>query len=327
MYRLVAAEEFTVVRTISRLRTWAAQPFAFAALMYGGRFGLRLGPAVPCFACPYVAGCGGQCYLMGLQGVYGFGLGWTALAGPAGWRALGWLAVFVLLVAVFGKLWCGWICPFGTLSDWIGGVRRKLGIRESRLLPDGRPRWGWVKYTLLGLLAVVPPLATIGWLPGDFYLPFCNICPGKSLLPLFAGDTTYLSLNVTNGVTLGFSIVLLVVTGIVLVGLFFRDRVFCRFCPMLALIHLLKPLTALRLVKQPECCTGCGNCRRNCMMEIERVYREKEKSDVQDGACVGCMRCAETCPSDGALGVKWLRWTLFRGSRRQAARPSRQEKP
>jgi len=316
-----------VVRTISRLRAWVAQPFSFAALMYGGRFGLQLGPAMPCLACPYVAGCGGQCYLMGLQGVYGVGLGWTALIGPAGWRALGWLAVFVLLAALFGKMWCGWICPFGTLSDWIGGVRKKLGIRENHLSPPGRPRLAWVKYTLLGMLIAVPPLVSAGVLAKDFYLPFCNICPGKSLLPLFAGNVAYLSLNFTNVVTLAFSITLLAATGVVLIGLFFKDRFFCFFCPMLALIHLLGPFSAPRLSKWPERCSGCGNCRRNCIMEIERVYREKEKADVRDGACVGCLRCAEACPSDGALGLKWLRYPLFRSSRRQAARPARRERP
>lgn len=82
---------------------WLAQHLSFVILMYGGRFGISLGPAVPCFACPYVAGCGGYCYLMGLQGYIGFGMGLASLSGPHLLTALGWLAVFVLLVALLGK--------------------------------------------------------------------------------------------------------------------------------------------------------------------------------------------------------------------------------
>jgi polyferredoxin len=323
----VAAKEPAMALSLSRLRAFAVQPLSFALLLYGGRFGLHLGAALPCFACPYVAGCGGYCYLMGLQGVYGFGMGWATLIGPAGGRALGWFALFVFLAALLGKAWCGWICPFGTLSDWMGGLRKKLGLRESRLSAPGRPRLGWIKYALLAALVALPPLVTAGWLSKDAYLPFCQICPGKSLLPLFAGDATYLSLNVTNNVTLAFSAALLAVTGLALVGSFFKDRFFCFFCPMLALIHLARPLAALRLVKKPERCAGCGNCRRNCAMEVERVYLEKEKSGVPDANCVACLRCVEVCPSDDALGVKWFRWIFSRGSRRRAARLAGKERP
>lgn len=45
------------------------QAFSFLILTYGGRIGINLGYALPCFACPYVAGCGGYCFLMFLQRV------------------------------------------------------------------------------------------------------------------------------------------------------------------------------------------------------------------------------------------------------------------
>ncbi|MDR1708682.1 MAG: 4Fe-4S binding protein [Candidatus Accumulibacter sp.] len=286
---------------------------SFALLMYGGRLGIRLGPALPCFGCPFVPGCGGGCYLMGLQGVFGFGMNAAALAGMGLWRALGWLLVFTLLTAAFGKAWCGWVCPFGLLQDWLTALRRRLGVRERVFSAPARARLGWVKYGFLVYLAGVPPLVTLGFLPEDFYLPFCNICPGKSILPLFAGETKYLALNVDNAATLGFSLALLSATGATLVGAFFKERFFCIFCPMLALIHILKPLTALRLVKRPAACIGCGNCRRACPMDIEAV--EKNSDAVQTGECLDCARCVESCPSSGALALKFMRIPLAVSSR------------
>ncbi|MCL2789106.1 MAG: 4Fe-4S binding protein [Desulfobulbus sp.] len=296
------------------------QHLGFIVLMYGGRFGVNLGPALPCFACPYVVGCGGHCYLMGLQGYIGFGLSWTALSGFDGWRVLIWFLIFAGSVVLLGKAWCGWLCPFGLVHDWLSALRRRLGWREALIAASTMVRLGWIKYGLLAYLILVPPLVTVGWLHPDFKLPFCNICPAKPLLPLLAGQPQYLSLDCTNAVTLGFTALSLLIAGGMLVGMFLKDRFFCLFCPLLALIRLLKPLTALRLVKTPQLCHGCGTCRRVCPMDIEEVYQEQEQTDVQAGTCLNCGRCLESCPVDGALHFNWFGRRLFSSSRRLALR-------
>ena len=308
--------------TVTHLRT-AVQYLSFIIFMYGGRFGVKLGSAIPCFACPYVRGCGGQCYLMGLQGVFGVGMGLEAMRGAPLVTALGWLLVFIILVAILGKTWCGWICPFGLFQDWFSFLRRKLGVRERILTEKTKRILAPVKYIMLAYLLVLPPLVTAKILHQDFQLPFCNICPGKSLLPLFEGNTQYLALNLSNAVTLTFSTLLLVITGVMLIGMFFKDRFFCIFCPLLALIHLAKPLTFLRLSKKTEACTGCGNCRRACLMDIAEVSTERNKPDVQTGECLDCARCAESCTANGALRLRWLRFSLFSSSRLYASRSAR----
>lgn len=303
---------------LGRIRL-AVQHLCFLVLTYGGRAGIYLGPALPCFSCPFVPGCGGVCYLMGLQGQIGFGMNAAMAAGAGLLPALGWFAVFAALAAILGKLWCGWICPFGLLQDWLTALRRRLGIRERQITPRTMRLLGFVKYGLIAYMIILPPLITTGVLHGDFYLPFCNICPGKSLLPLFAGETRYLALNFDNAVTLGQSAALIVITGIMLVGMFFKERFFCIFCPLLAMIHILKPVTALRLVKQPPACTGCGSCRRACPMDIGEVYMERQNSDVQREECLDCGQCAEACPSDAALSLKFMGLALFSSSRAYAA--------
>jgi NAD-dependent dihydropyrimidine dehydrogenase PreA subunit len=309
----------TRIFQVNILRT-AVQHLGFIVFIYGGRFGIRLGPAIPCFACPYVRGCGGQCYLMGLQGVFGVGMSFEAMRGAPLVTTLGWLLVFIILVTLLGKTWCGWLCPFGLFQDWFSLLRRKLGVRERILAEKAKRVIAPVKYILLFYLVVLPPLVTAKILHQDFTLPFCNICPGKALLPLFECNPQYLALNFSNAVTLTFSALLLVVTGVMLVGMFFKDRFFCLFCPLLALIHMTKPLTALRLTKNVDACTGCGNCRRACPMDIAEVSAERSKPDVQTGECLDCARCAESCTANGALRLKWFRFSLFSSSRIYAAR-------
>ena len=306
---------------IHRLRL-LVQHVSMVIMLYGGRFGIRLGPGIPCFACPYVVGCGGQCYLMGLQGYYGFGLSFASLGGPLFFRALMWMAVFIGLTALLGKLWCGWICPFGLILDWLTGIRKALGVRERKFSPRLQKTLSPIKYILLAYAVALPPLVTANILSDGFFLPFCNICPGKSILPLFAGNASYFALNFTNTVTLVFSILLLVITGVTLAGSFFKERFFCYFCPLLALMNLIKPITMLRLTKQPLACTGCASCRRSCPMNIDTVYLEKEKTDVQTGHCIDCFQCTETCSARDALSVKFLGKRLFAARRRYAAKRS-----
>jgi polyferredoxin len=127
-----------------------------------------------------------------------------------------------------------------------------------------------------------------------------------------------LSLDLTNSVTAASSALLLIIAGVTLVGSFFKDRFFCIFCPLLAMIHLLKPLNALRLVKSPQSCHGCGSCRRVCPMNIEKVYSEKTKRDVQAAECLNCGTCVEACASNRTLSLRWLGLKLVESSRRLA---------
>ncbi|MDR1546088.1 MAG: 4Fe-4S binding protein [Deltaproteobacteria bacterium] len=293
---------------------------SFVTLMYGGRFGLQLGPALPCFSCPYVGGCAGNCYLMGLQGYIGLGAKFAGLWSPEALRAAGWLAVFLALCLTLGKAWCGWVCPFGLLSDWLTFLRRKLGLRALQLSPRTLRGLGSVKYLLLAWLLIGPVLIRLGLLHPDFYLPFCQICPGKSLLPLFAGETRYLALDLTNPVTAGLSGALIVISAFMVAGMFWRERFFCLFCPMLAILHLLKPFYALKLLKNPSVCRGCAACRRVCPMEIEAVFLEKSprRVQVQPAECLGCGDCLAHCASGGGLEFRFLGRRLIASSGRQA---------
>ncbi len=298
------------------------QHLFFVLLTYGGRFGFHMGFALPCFSCPFVMGCGGSCYLLSLQGNW-----WGLQMALANWgtvmglQALYYLGLFVLLTLALNKFWCGWICPFGTLQDWFTYLRRRLGIREAQLSWSARDRLKPVKYILLAYMIVVPLLIAHAGLHYDFHLPFCrSICPAKPLMPLFAGSTRHLALDFTNTVTLVFSILSVAIAGGMLVGMFFKERFFCLFCPMLVLIHLLRKISPVRFEKEVGACLGCGNCRRNCPMDIRDVHEQKTDKAVLSEDCMLCMTCTESCPADGVLSVRFFKWRLFSSSRDYVAR-------
>jgi heterodisulfide reductase subunit C len=53
-------------------------------------------------------------------------------------------------------------------------------------------------------------------------------------------------------------------------------------------------------------------------MDIEEVYREKEKRDVQSAACLDCGTCVESCASNRTLSLRWFGLKLVESSRRLA---------
>jgi polyferredoxin len=259
---------------------------------------------------------------MGLQGYIGFGIKASALLGFEGLRALFWLVVFLALFFLLGRAWCGWVCPFGLLSDWLTIIRKKLGIAGLKLSQKTRKRLSPIKYILLAYLIIGPVLINMGLMHPDFYLPFCRICPGKSLLPLFVGDTQYLALDMTNSVTISLSAILVGVSGLMLAGMFVRERFFCLFCPMLAIFHILKPLAGLKLIKEPSLCHGCASCHRVCPMDIEEVWKSRQERKVQQDDCLGCGDCVSQCASESCLKISFLGKKLA-GSKALAARSQR----
>lgn len=302
-----------------------SQHLSFLLLIYGGRVGIHLGNSIPCFACPFVSGCGGHCYLMVLQRSHvGFQTGFDVIFSSGILNILWPFAVFLLFFIPLSKLWCAWVCPFCLFQDWITMVRKKLGIRPVSWTRKTRQNLKPIKYILLALLILIPvAIANFGLHP-DWGLPFCQICPARPILPMFIGKFDYFHIDMTNSVTIGFTLTAMVLTAGFLAGMFFKERFFCIFCPMLALMHLVKRLSPVRFEKKVHACTGCGNCERMCPVDIPDVHLEKDKKDVMTEDCMTCMTCAESCPADDALnfsfGFKNSRLKLFSSSNQYFAR-------
>lgn len=300
---------------IDKLRLWV-QSISFLVLTYGGRIGIQLGHAVPCFACPYVTSCGGHCFLMLLQRVGILGIAaYDKLFTWLEFENLFWFLVFFLLAALFSKLWCGWLCPFGTVLDCLSVLRRKLGIAGFEFSRQTRHRLKYIKYGFLAIIFILPLCITYLSLSEDWYLAFCQICPARVIMPLFAGETRHLAIIYDSPVLLLLTVTAIIFTGITIVGSFFVDRFFCMLCPMLPLIQLVSRFSPLHFTKTAVHCRGCGNCQRVCPMERRGVTETKTDRDVMSTDCLLCTKCIEACPENNALSLSLGSKKLFSSSR------------
>jgi polyferredoxin len=193
-------------------------------------------------------------------------------------------------VVVAGGLFCGWICPLGSIQQAITGVRRWLQKRVGFF--DRAGKWLSIKSKPL---AILDP-----WLRYAKYLVLAWIIWGtittgtmvfRDVDP-WAGILNILEL----GVTVGFWV--FIATAVVaLIG----DRVWCRYlCPLGAINGLVGKIGFIRVQRESESCIGCKLCTKKCPMNIQ-VHK---KGRVLSAECNMCLKCVDVCPAQGALETK-----------------------
>jgi ferredoxin-type protein NapH len=192
------------------------------------------------------------------------------------------LGMVLLLGILFGKLLCGWACPFGFLQDLLHRIPSiKITI----------PGWvAYIKYFLLFLLVFLIP-----YLFGESTLySFCRICPAGTLqasLPaVLAGGFS------------GFQITTLVrwlVLAAILVLAVVNLRSFCKIlCPLGALLAPLNYVTCWAIKAPREHCRSCHTCDKACPMDLRPSTRMHRMAPANRNLeCIVCHECQSVCPA------------------------------
>lgn len=294
---------------LNRFRFWL-QLAMFALLVYGGYLAIDLGNHLPMFACGFnQEGRGGVCYLLPLQ--HQLSRPWPQLFGIAGLSVLTGFGIFFLWFIALNKGWCGYVCPLGTIQDWITALRRRLGVRYSRYTQGQFRQLSRIKYLLLALMILIPLGIGGGWFSRDMSTPFCLICPARMILPVFTGDFSHFTIDFSSKTALVMTALGMSITGLFLAGSFVKKRFFCFFCPMSALHYLISKPALLKLKKDGDKCTRCGDCYTVCDMEIKEIADDIKTRDIMMDDCILCLKCVAACPEPGALKVNFASVTFF----------------
>lgn len=193
------------------------------------------------------------------------------------------LAAFLGISFAFRKAFCSWLCPIGTLSEWLWQGGRAMMGRNFTL-----PRWldiplRALKYLLLAFFAWA-----IAGMSAEALQQFMRSPYG------LVADVKMLNFFRDLGVA-GAS----VIVGLVVLSVFVKNA-WCRFlCPYGALLGLVSMASPTRIRREPGACIDCAKCAKACpaALPVDRLL------SVKSPECTGCLECVAVCPARGALDL------------------------
>ena len=148
---------------------------------------------------------------------------------------LGGVLVMTLLLR---RVFCGYMCPIGTISDWLQRGAARMGVRSVRV--SARVD-GWLSLLKYVLLAVI-----LFFTYRSAELVFRAFDPCYALISRHGTDITFWAY---------------VVAGAVVVASLFMVMPFCRWlCPLAAVLNPFSRVGLTRIKRDSDACLDCGEC-------------------------------------------------------------------
>lgn len=192
------------------------------------------------------------------------------------------LGLSFLLAIVFGPVFCGWVCPLGSIQEWIGKIGHRLFKKKyNHFVSSNADKF--LRYTRYLVLAwVVYITAKSGT------LVFVKVDPYYALFNFYTGEV---------------AVSALVILGIVLSGSLFVERPWCKYaCPYGAVLGLTNKFRIFKIRRNVSTCIDCKKCDQACPMNIQ----VSNQNIIKDHQCISCMECTSdyACPVKSTVEFK-----------------------
>jgi len=174
-----------------------------------------------------------------------------------------WLALFgvsLLAALLFGRIYCGYVCPMNTLMIPTNWIAKKLNIQTQKT-----PKWLGNGY--LGWISLVVSIAAMLLLQRFFQI-------NLPILLIWLAIAALLTLR-------------------------YRPAVFHNLiCPFGAPQKLLGRFARRRKTVDKAACIGCKLCEPVCPSDAIVVVGEDKKAVINTALCHQCTNCGQVCPKE-----------------------------
>jgi polyferredoxin len=204
-------------------------------------------------------------------------------------------SAFLLLSWLLRKSFCSWLCPVGTLSEYLWKLGHFIFRRNF-----GLPRWldlplRSLKYVLLAFFGYAVAMMSAAAIAGFVASPYGLIVDVRMLnFFRYLGGTAAL-----------------VILGLLVASILVQN-IWCRYlCPYGAFLGLAALLSPTGIVRSEAACIACGKCAKACpsALPVDKLVQ------IRSAECTGCLECVAVCPAKDALAMQ-LKPPLRRAGRR-----------
>ena len=176
--------------------------------------------------------------------------------------------VVLVFTVLGGAYFCGWLCPFGAIQEFIGAIGSRVLGKRYRMPESLHKYLQWLRFILLLLI----PLG-LGY--------------------LIAFDPQHSIISALSNQTLSYA--LWSIIGIFIILAFFIERPFCNyFCIEGAQYSAFSIARIFTIHRNMRKCIDCHSCDRACSMNI----KVSKKKSIRAPNCVNCFKCLAVCPVD-----------------------------
>lgn len=201
--------------------------------------------------------------------------------------AMCFLVAFLVLSLLLKKSFCSWLCPIGTLSEWLWKLGRRFG-RNFAL-----PKWAdvplrGIKYALLGFF-----VWAIWNMPVDAILAFMDSPYGRTADVRMLQFFTHISTTA-----------LIVIAALLALSVIVQNF-WCRYlCPYGALLGIVSMFSPVTIRRDASACIDCAKCAKACPAKLPVDVKPR----IRSAECTLCMSCVAACPVKDALQVRtaWM---------------------
>lgn len=233
------------------------------------------------------AGVEGWLPIAGLMNLkYWFATGRVPATHPA---ALFLLVTFLAIAFLFRKAFCSWLCPVGTLSEYLWRAGKKIFGRTFRINRYVDIPLRGLRYLLLGFFAWAVANMSPEAVEEFMHSPYGAVADVRMLN--FFRDLGEVAA---------------VVLALLLIASLLVQNFWCRYlCPYGALLGLTSLFSPVRIRRSESACIDCAKCAKVCpsALPVDKLI------SIKSAECTGCMECVAVCPSEGALSMALPPWS------------------
>lgn len=244
----------------------------------------------------------------------------TLLSTHTVYRGLLWSLGLLGVTLVFGRVFCGWVCPFGTLHHFFGWIfPSRYGKGNKRVESNKTSTRQRVKYYLLYFFLAA---ACTGSAIGGLFDPICIAVRAIGLGVIPAAQYVAAAINAVVGLTGVRALQVAAdggqdflagtvwqekqfyfhqtwLIGSLLIAILFMNRFIPRFwcrvlCPLGAFLGVFARFALFGMEKDHSKCTDCNLCLVHCQGADSPQGGVKWRQDE----CHMCMNCESACPED-----------------------------